>query len=109
MSSRIFQSVIIQMKDATDRVIGVADSQGFVVACSELSMIGQRWAEYVSVVNNAAGSLVSFDGKSGGTPDLFAIAETVRIAQHAIIDSFLFLQMSCNHKNLSFFRNTRTR
>ena len=40
MSSRIFQSVIIQMKDATDRIIGVADNQGFVVACSELSMIG---------------------------------------------------------------------
>ena len=40
MSSRIFQSVIIQMKDATDRVIGVVDNQGFVVACSELSMIG---------------------------------------------------------------------
>ena len=40
MSSRIFQSVIIQMKDATDRVIGVTDNQGFVVACSELSMIG---------------------------------------------------------------------
>ncbi len=40
MSSRIFQSVIIQMKDATDRVIGVCDSQGFVVACSELSVIG---------------------------------------------------------------------
>ena len=38
MSSRIFQSVIIQMKDATDRVVGVVDSQGFVVACSELSM-----------------------------------------------------------------------
>jgi len=40
MSSRIFQSVIIQMKDATDRTIGVVDNQGFVVACSELSMIG---------------------------------------------------------------------
>ena len=40
MSSRIFQSVIIQLKDATDRTIGVADNQGFVVACSELSMIG---------------------------------------------------------------------
>ncbi|MBE6913685.1 MAG: PucR family transcriptional regulator [Ruminococcaceae bacterium] len=40
MSSRIFQSVIIQMKDATDRVIGVVDDQGFVVACSELTMIG---------------------------------------------------------------------
>ena len=40
MSSRIFQSVIIQMKDATDRVIGVVDNQGFVVASSELSLIG---------------------------------------------------------------------
>ena len=40
MSSRIFQGVIIQMKDATDRVIGAVDNQGFVVACSELTMIG---------------------------------------------------------------------
>jgi len=40
MSSRIFQSVIIQMKDATNRVIGVVDNQGFVVASSELSLIG---------------------------------------------------------------------
>ena len=42
MSSRVFQSVIIQMKDATDRCIGVVDDQGFVIACSELSMIGSR-------------------------------------------------------------------
>lgn len=42
MSSRIFQSVIIQMKEATDRCFGVIDSEGFVVACSELSLIGSR-------------------------------------------------------------------
>jgi carbohydrate diacid regulator len=30
------------MKDATDRYIGVADEQGFVIACSELSMIGSH-------------------------------------------------------------------
>ena len=42
MSSRIFQSVIVQMKDATDRCMGVIDSEGFVVACSELSMIGSH-------------------------------------------------------------------
>ena len=42
MSSRIFQSVIVQMKEATDRCLGVIDDQGFVVACSELSMIGSR-------------------------------------------------------------------
>ena len=42
MSSRIFQSIIIQMKDATDRCIGVVDDQGVVAACSELSMIGTK-------------------------------------------------------------------
>lgn len=42
MSSRVFQSVIIQMKDATDRCIGVTDDQGFVIACSELAMVGSH-------------------------------------------------------------------
>jgi len=42
MSSRIFQSVIVQMKDATDRCMGIVDYDGFVVACSELSMIGSQ-------------------------------------------------------------------
>lgn len=42
MSSRIFQSVIVQMKEATDRCMGVVDYEGFVIACSELSMIGSR-------------------------------------------------------------------
>lgn len=46
MSSRIFQNVIIQMKDAVDRTIGVVDEQGFVVACSELAMIGSRLEDY---------------------------------------------------------------
>ena len=32
MSSRIFQSVIVQMKDATDRTIGVIDADGNVMA-----------------------------------------------------------------------------
>ena len=38
MSSRIFQSVVLQMKDSTDRAIGVIDSEGTVVACNELSL-----------------------------------------------------------------------
>lgn len=42
MSSRIFQSVIVYLKEATDRCFGAIDSEGFVVACSELSLIGSR-------------------------------------------------------------------
>ena len=40
MSSRIFQSVIVQMKDATKRTIGVAGPDGAVIASSDLSLIG---------------------------------------------------------------------
>lgn len=46
MSGRIFQNVIIQMKDAMDRPFGVIDEQGFVVAGSELSTIGSRMDDF---------------------------------------------------------------
>ena len=64
MSGRIFQNVVLQLKENTDRTVGVIDGEGIVIACSELSMIGQRWAEYVPVVNSAAGSMISSDGKT---------------------------------------------
>ena len=37
MSSRIFQSVVLQMKDSTERAIGVIDSEGKGVAGNEIS------------------------------------------------------------------------
>ena len=46
MSSRIVQNVIIQMKDSVDRTVGVVDDQGFVVASSELAMIGSRLDDF---------------------------------------------------------------
>ena len=41
MSNRLFQGVIHQMKDAIDRVIGVIDENGSIVACSELVHVGE--------------------------------------------------------------------
>ena len=64
MSGRVFQNVVLQLKENTDRTIGVIDAEGVVIACSELSMIGQRWAEHVPAVNGAAGAMVSSDGKT---------------------------------------------
>lgn len=64
MSGRIYQNVVLQLKENTDRTLGVIDGEGIVIACSELSLIGQRWTEYVPVVNNAGGSLISSDGKT---------------------------------------------
>lgn len=54
MSGRIFQSVIIQIKEATDRCIGVIDDQGFVITCSELPMIGSRLDDFQSVNYDAS-------------------------------------------------------
>jgi len=64
MSGRIFQNVVLQLKDNTDRTIGVIDSEGVVIACSELSMIGQRWTEYVATINAAAGAMFCVDGRT---------------------------------------------
>ncbi len=64
MSGRIFQNVVLQLKENTDRTLGVIDGEGIVIACSELSMIGQRWAEYVPAINSADGSIITSDGKT---------------------------------------------
>lgn len=41
MSNRLFQGIIQQMKDAIDRTIGIIDENGTVIACSELTRIGE--------------------------------------------------------------------
>ncbi len=64
MSSRIFQSVVLQMKDSTDRAIGVIDSEGTVVACNELTCIGEKWAGAVEAVNSADTELVAYGGNT---------------------------------------------
>lgn len=63
MSGRMFQNVVLQLKENTNRTIGVIDGEGMVVACSELPMIGQHWAEYVPQINAASGTLLATDGK----------------------------------------------
>lgn len=41
MSNRLFQGIIHQMRDAVDRIIGVIDDNGVIIACSELVKIGE--------------------------------------------------------------------
>ncbi|MBQ3791896.1 MAG: helix-turn-helix domain-containing protein [Clostridia bacterium] len=41
MSTRLFQGMIHQMRTAIDRIIGVVDDSGIVIACSELGKIGE--------------------------------------------------------------------
>jgi len=54
MSNRMFQGMILQMKDATDRVIGVVDGAGTVIACSELVRIGEKRENAAFEINNTS-------------------------------------------------------
>ena len=64
MSGRIFQNVVLQFKDTTDRTVGVIDAEGTVIACSELTGIGKKWAKYVEAIDAAEGGCIALEGKT---------------------------------------------
>ncbi len=64
MSGRIFQNVVLQFKETTDRTIGVIDAEGTVIACSELTGIGKKWAQYVEDIQAAEGVCVTLEGRT---------------------------------------------
>ena len=58
MANRVFQSVIYQMKDAINRVVGVVDETGAVISCSELNLIGEVREGYMAERLNAGDRFV---------------------------------------------------
>jgi len=64
MSNSVFQSVIVQLKDVTDRVFGVIDTEGCVVSCTDMSLLGERWNDAALKVGNASENLVTFGQKT---------------------------------------------
>ena len=63
MANRIFQGLVLQMKESVDRAVGVIDAEGNVVACSELAWMGEQWSGAVSAVNLAGAGAAYYDGK----------------------------------------------
>ena len=64
MSNSVFQSVIVQLKDVSDRVFGVIDTEGCVVSCTDMSLLGERWHDAALKVGNSADSIVTFNQKT---------------------------------------------
>ena len=48
MSNRLFQGLVHQMRDCIDRIIGVVDETGTIIACSDLSRIGEV-SDYLAI------------------------------------------------------------
>ena len=50
MSSRIFQSVIEQLADASKATIGVIDAEGTVISCSNTALMGGKLPETTNAI-----------------------------------------------------------
>jgi len=117
VSSRIFQSVIVQMKDATNRSIGVIDPDGAVVASSDLSLIGSNIGAVFSFYEEDGEKTVRKEGRTfkalgSGANDDYAIfaegedelARTVCImAAIAISEAGIYFEE--NHDKRAFIKN----
>lgn len=82
MSGRMFLNVVSQFKEMTDTRIGVIDSEGTVIACTDLQEIGKKWPQLVGPINDAGDACVVLEGKTfkalpgwGGQFDFAAYAE----------------------------------
>ena len=64
MSNSVFQSVIVQLRDVSDRVFGVIDTDGCVVSCTDVSLLGERWSDAALKLGNASDNLVTFGQKT---------------------------------------------
>ena len=60
MSNSVFQGVIQQLKDVSDRVFGVIDSEGCVVSCTDVSLLGERWPDAVVKITGSSEQVVTF-------------------------------------------------
>ena len=62
MSNSVFQSVIVQLKDISDRTFGVIDTEGCVVSCTDVSLLGEHWPDAALRLGGAEG-VITFGGK----------------------------------------------
>ena len=64
MSNSVFQSVIVQLKDITDRIFGVIDTEGCVVSCTDVTLLGERWTEAAMKLSGASDNIVVYGQKT---------------------------------------------
>ena len=64
MANSVFQNVMLQLKEISDRVYGVIDTEGCVISCTDASLLGERWPDAALKVANADGEVVTFGQKT---------------------------------------------
>ncbi len=62
MALRMLQNTILQMKEATDRTVGVINISGEIVACTDQSLKGQLRSDALASLEEMVGSYIVQDG-----------------------------------------------
>ena len=60
MANSVFQGVILQLKEVSDRVYGVIDTEGSVISCTDGSLLGERWGDAALKAANEPEDVVVF-------------------------------------------------
>lgn len=106
MSNRVFQSVINQMKDATDRQVGVIDDQGYVVACNELSMIGTQLSDILEVSGEVTDQVITMPERSyrllGTTGARFEFAAFVKGNDQMAASLCIVMAVALNEAKINY-------
>ena len=64
MTNSVFQSVMQQLRDVTDRTFGVMDAEGCVISCTDVNLQGERWPDAALKVSSAGENVVTFSQKT---------------------------------------------
>jgi len=64
MSNSVFQSVIVQLREISDRVFGVVDADGYVISCTDSVLLGERWPDAVLKLTGNDAQAVTFGQKT---------------------------------------------
>ena len=59
MSNSVFQSVILQLREASDRAFGVVDADGCVISSTDVSLLGERWHDVALKMAVAGDNIVT--------------------------------------------------
>jgi len=64
MANSVFQSVMMQLKELSDRAFGVIDTDGIVISCTDASMVGECWEEAAMKIVAAGDNYVTYGQKT---------------------------------------------
>ncbi len=64
MSNSVFQNVMLQLKNASERTFGVIDAEGSVISCTEPALLGERWSDAALRVAGSGDQVVTFGQKT---------------------------------------------